>query len=169
MKENFPIEVFKSIIYDIESYTNRNWIVKKVLANKYPETFQLALVETSNQPKKLRIIISSSKAPIFGITDGDKTSLDQQYFEDGFISELEIEEALKTSMDNRKINYNILSPEVLNLSFSNKQELDEKLKLISIDKKEIELTLETINAKQLNYGLWYGKNLAFELFNFLDD
>jgi hypothetical protein len=65
MKKHYPKELFKSVVYDIETYTNRSWIVKEINENQYPNTFQYAVVESQMPPKKQRIVVSNSYAPIF--------------------------------------------------------------------------------------------------------
>ncbi|MDJ1495079.1 hypothetical protein QNI19_19225 [Cytophagaceae bacterium DM2B3-1] len=62
-----------------------------------------------------------------------------------------------------------MTPEVLNLSFANEVELEYKLKQIGIDRKEIELTLRTIECKKIDYQLFHGENIGYELFNHWDD
>jgi hypothetical protein len=168
MKKHYPKELFKSVIYDIETYTNRKWVVREIAENQYPTTFQYAVVESRTPPKKQRIVISNSYAPVFGIVDADKVDT-TQFFMEGFVREPEIEQALETSLTYRKQEHNILTPQILDLSFSSEAELDDKLNQIGVERSTIELTLKLINTKLFNYKLFHGENIGFELYNYLDD
>lgn len=168
MKKHYPKQLFISVIYDIEAYTSRNWIVKEIVENQYPTTFQHAVLESQIIPKRQRIIVSNVYAPIFGIVDADLVD-NNGLFKDGFVREPEIEQALTLSLTYHHQEYNLLTPEVLNLSFAGEAELEYKLKQIEIERKEIELTLSTIRCKQSDYRLFYGENIGYELFNHWDD
>jgi hypothetical protein len=121
------------------------------------------------QPKKYRIIVSNSYAPIFGIVDADTLDTTAQFFKDCFVREPEIEKALTTSLTYQNQEYNVLTPELLNLSFSSEAELDDKLNGIGVERSEIELTLKVMDCKLFNYKVSHGENIGFELFNFWDD
>jgi hypothetical protein len=92
-----------------------------------------------------------------------------QFFKEGFVREPEIEQALEISLTYRNQEHNILTPEVLNLSFSSETELEDKLNQIGVERSEIELTLQLINVKLFNYSLFHGETIGFELYNYLDD
>jgi hypothetical protein len=168
MKKHYPKELFKSVIYEIETYTNRMWTVKEIVENQYPNTFQYAVVESRMPPKNQRIVVSNSYAPIFAIVDADSVQT-TQFFKDGFVREPAIEQSLETSLMYRNQEHNILTPEILDLSFSSETELEDKLNQIGVKRSEIELTLEVIDSSLFDYKLFHGENIGFELFNFWDD
>ncbi|MDJ1472083.1 hypothetical protein [Xanthocytophaga flava] len=168
MKKHYPKQLFRSVIYDIEAYTSRKWLVKEIVENQYPTTFQHAVLESQIRPKRQRIIVSNVYAPIFGVVDTNLLD-NNEFFKDGFVQEPEIEQALILSLTSHHTEYNILAPEVLNLSFANEAELEYKLKQIGVERKEIELTLRTIECKKNDYQLFHGETIGYELFNHWDD
>ncbi|MDJ1503319.1 hypothetical protein [Xanthocytophaga agilis] len=168
MKKHYPKHLFRSVIYDIEAYTSRKWLVKEIVENQYPTTFHHAVLESQIRPKRQRIVVSNVYAPIFGIVDADLLE-NNGFFKAGFVREPEIEQALTLSLTSHHTEYNILTPEVLNLSFASEAELEYKLKQIGVERKEIELTLSTIRCNQFDYRLFHGENIGYELFNHWDD
>lgn len=165
---NFQFKDFKKLCHQIEATVNRSWIICGLSGENYPQSFYYSKFKSSDFNQTEIMLLCNKHQPIFAIADpnqiGSLNDIDK-----GFVQNAEIEKALTDILNFLSIEYNILSPELLNLRYNGKEDFKYKLKTLNIHESNIACAIKVIDPEFNKFKLPYNINIGYELFNSFDD
>ncbi|MGZ5244240.1 MAG: hypothetical protein ACXWDO_09915 [Bacteroidia bacterium] len=155
-------KAFKLISYDLEAYSNREWIVDQIHTETYPNSYIYTTFKNSTIH-----FLCNNKAFIFALNDTDKGR--HGNLNACFVYHERFAEYISEIMKHRDLEYNFLKPDFLTMKFYNKAEFDQKIIEREVRISEVAIALKILNLDLFNYQLFHGVNIGYELFNAFDD
>jgi hypothetical protein len=160
MTNKFTATDFKKLCYDIETFSNRQWVVDKIFTDTYPNSFYYCTFKSSDL-----IFACNIHDTIFTLVD-NKINQSTQYLNKGFVDNDSFKTAVDNALGEKNIEYNFLDSSFLNLKFYDKK--DYETKITDFDKAKINLALKQLQLDLFDFKLYPG-NVGSSLFHYLDD